>query len=372
MAFVFAAKGPENGVALERATMKRREPSQAEYYAMDALVIEKVGQTAFHQVAEPTPKSGEVLLDIRHVGLCGSDLATFSGLNPLISFPRIPGHEIGAVILSVGPDVPADYAPGRRVIVMPYTACGACSSCRKGKTNACRYNRTLGVQQDGGLCERIVLPFGKLILNDALAPRHLALVEPLSVGFHAVSRGKITSSDRVVVLGCGMIGIGAIAGAAARGAEVIAVDFGAKAEFAKRYGARHAIDAASEDVTARVEALTDGDWADVVIEAVGLPETFTRAIDVACFGGRVVYIGYSKAPVTYDTKFFNLKELDIMGSRNALPEDFDTVVRYLEEQGDASDALISRIIPFANAASALPYWVENRANTLKIIIERHP
>jgi 2-desacetyl-2-hydroxyethyl bacteriochlorophyllide A dehydrogenase len=337
---------------------------------MQALMIEAVGSAVLTEVEEPQLATGEVLLDIRHVGLCGSDLATFTGLNPLVSFPRIPGHEIGAVILSCGPDVPAEFAPGRRVIVMPYTACGSCSACRKGKTNACKSNRTLGVQQNGGLCERIVLPHGKLILNERLAPQHLALVEPLSVGFHAVSRGKVGPGERVVVLGCGMIGMGAIAGASARGAEVIAVDLGAKARFALTQGARHAIDAASEDVAARVADLTGGDGADVVIEAVGLPATFTQAIDLACFGGRVVYIGYSKAQVSYDTKFFNLKELDIMGSRNALPEDFAAVIRYLEHRGAASDALISRTFPFAEAAEALPYWVANRAETLKIMIAR--
>ena len=314
---------------------------------MDALVIEQVGLTAIHTVDDPKPAAGEVLLDVRHIGLCGSDLASFTGLNPLVSFPRIPGHEIGAVIADVGGDVPADYAPGRRVIVLPYTACGTCSSCRKGKTNACRFNRTLGVQQNGGLCERLVLPYQKVILNDTL-----------------------TASDRVVVLGCGMIGMGAIAGAAARGAEVIAVDFGPKAAFAKAYGARHALDAADPDLNAKIDALTQGDGADVVIEAVGLPETFTRAIDLACFGGRVVYIGYSKAPVTYETKFFNLKELDIFGARNALPEDFAAVIRYLDQSGAAADGLITKIIPFAEAASALPYWVEHRADILKIMIER--
>ncbi len=337
---------------------------------MDALVIEKVGLAAFHTVDDPKPADGEVLLDVRHIGLCGSDLATFTGLNPLVSFPRIPGHEIGAVIADVGRDVPPDYAPGRRVIVLPYTACGMCSSCRKGKTNACRFNRTLGVQQNGGLCERIVLPYQKVILNDTLAPRHLALVEPLSVGFHATARGKVTAGERVVVLGCGMIGMGAIAGAAARGAEVIAVDFGPKAAFAKAYGAHHALNAADPDLNAQIDALTQGDGADVVIEAVGLPETFTRAIDLACFGGRVVYIGYSKAPVTYETKFFNLKELDIFGARNALPEDFAAVIRYLEQGGAAADGLITKIIPFAGAAMALPYWVEHRADILKIMIER--
>ncbi|MDB5368514.1 MAG: zinc-binding alcohol dehydrogenase family protein, partial [Roseomonas sp.] len=95
---------------------------------------------------------------MRHVGLCGSDLNTYRGLNPLVALPRIPGHEIGGEILSAGDAMPAEYAPGRRVIVMPYTHCGQCTSCRKGRTNACRHNRTLGVQQDGGLAEEIVLP----------------------------------------------------------------------------------------------------------------------------------------------------------------------------------------------------------------------
>ncbi len=337
---------------------------------MKALAIEALERCAFHEVPDPVPDPGEVLIDVRHLGLCGSDLATFTGLNPLVSLPRIPGHEIGAEILSCGADVPAEFAPGKRVIVVPYTACGTCSSCMKGRVNACRYNRTLGVQQDGALSERFVLPWGKLILNDTLAPRHLALVEPLSVGFHAVARGRISATDTVVVLGCGMIGMGAVAGAVARGAEVIAVDIGAKTAMATRYGAAHVIDAGSEDVAARVADLTAGHGADVVIEAVGLPATFTQAIDLACFSGRVVYIGYSKAPVTYDTKFFNLKELDIMGSRNALPQDFLDVISYLERLATPPDDLITKVFPFDQADQALPYWVAHRAETLKIVIER--
>ena len=106
--------------------------------------------------------------------------------------------------------MPAPLSVGTRVTVLPYTACGTCSSCRKGRTNACRYNRTLGVQQDGGLKERLTVPFEKIIVNEVLAPRHLALIEPLSVGFHAVERGRVEKGDRVLVIGCGMIGMGAL------------------------------------------------------------------------------------------------------------------------------------------------------------------
>nr|WP_246790701.1 zinc-binding alcohol dehydrogenase family protein [Rhizobium leucaenae] len=326
--------------------------------------------TRFHDVAEAPLGAGQVRVGVRHIGLCGSDLNTFKGLNPLVKLPRIPGHEIGGEILAVGPGVDSAYAPGRRVIVMPYTNCGECTSCRKGRLNACRYNKTLGVQQDGGLAEEIVLPAEKLILNDTLPPHHLALVEPLSVGFHAVERGRVAKGDRVVVLGCGMIGMGVLIAAVARGAEVIAVDLSEeKRALAQQFGAVQAIDAGREDVVARVSELTGDDGVDVAFEAVGLPATFTQAIDLACFGGRVVYVGYSKAPVTYQTQFFNLKELDIMGSRNALMRDFQNVISHLAEIGDKADALISKVFPFEEAEKALPYWDSNR-NALKIVIER--
>lgn len=338
---------------------------------MKALMIEGVNACALHEVEEPRPGPGEVLLAVRHVSLCGSDLATFKGLNPLVELPRIPGHEIGGEIEAVGPGVPATFSPGKRAIVVPYTSCGTCPSCRKGRFNACRSNRTLGVQQNGGLAERIVLPYEKLILNNSLSPRHLALVEPLSVGFHAVTRGRISAEDKVVIIGCGMIGMGAIAGAAHRGAEVIAIDIGAaKTDLAKRYGARHTIDAHDENVNDRVMELTAGDGADVVIEAVGLPATFTQAIDLVGFSGRVVYIGYAKEPVSYKTQFFNLKELDIMGSRNATAADFEDVITYLENREEPPDDLISKVFLFSEAAKALPYWAAERDRTVKVMIER--
>ena len=335
---------------------------------MKVVRIAAEGQSEFADVERTAPGAGDVVLAVRHVGLCGSDLNTFKGLNPLVQLPRIPGHEIGGEVIAVGEGVDAGLI-GQRAIVVPYTNCGTCSSCRKGRLNACRYNKTLGVQQDGGLAEFLVLPAEKIILNSSLAPAHLALVEPLSVGFHAVARGNVGAGDTVVVLGCGMIGMGAIVGAAARGARVIAVDVNAqKAEFARQFGASEIIIAGSEDVAQRVEALTNGDGADVVIEAVGLPLTFTQAVDFAGFAGRVVYVGYSKAPVSYETRFFNLKELDILGSRNATRADFEAVIAYLETLGPKADALISKRFAFADADKALPFWAAN-PDALKVVIE---
>ncbi|HWU62889.1 MAG TPA: zinc-binding alcohol dehydrogenase family protein [Ensifer sp.] len=335
-----------------------------------ALTIEAENVARFRMVESQPLGAGQVRVGVRHVGLCGSDLNTYRGLNPLVALPRIPGHEIGGEILEVGEGVDPVLAVGARVIVMPYTNCGTCSSCRKGRLNACRYNRTLGVQQDGGLADDIVLPAEKLILNDTLAPHRLALVEPLSVGFHAVARGRIEKGDKVAVIGCGMIGMGALIGAVARGAEVLAIDMSEKKlEIARQFGASVTVNGRNEDVAACVLEWTSGDGVDVAVEAVGLPETFVQAIDLACFAGRVVYIGYSKAPVTYDTKFFNLKELDIMGSRNATTDDFRTVIEHLEKIGDTADLLISKVFPFDDAEAAFPYWRES-PDALKIVIER--
>ncbi|UZK65448.1 zinc-binding alcohol dehydrogenase family protein [Sphingomonas sp. M1-B02] len=315
------------------------------------------------------PGPGEVEVAVRHVGLCGSDLSTFVGANPLVTLPRIPGHEIGGEIVALGEGV-SGIALGQRVTIMPYTACGTCTSCRRGRINACRYNRTLGVQQDGALTERIVVPFDKVLPNDTLPPRFLVLIEPISVGFHAVARGRVKQGDRVLVIGVGMIGAGAILAAVRAGAEVTAMDISdEKTAIARRLGAQHTINSATEDATARTEAITNGDAFDVVIEAVGAPQTFTLAVDLACYCGRVVYIGYSKTPVSYRTELFNLKELDILGSRNATLNDFKAAADCLETMGACAGMLISKTFSFKDACQALPYFNANRASTLKVVIE---
>ncbi|MDK8873743.1 zinc-binding alcohol dehydrogenase family protein [Paracoccus sp. SSJ] len=335
---------------------------------MKALIIEKEGHTVIGDIAEPRMGPGDVRVRVCHVGLCGTDFNSYRGLNPLVTLPRVPGHEIGGEIIEAGASVPAEFAPGRRVVVVPYTNCGECSSCRKGRLNACRYNKTLGVQQQGGLTREIVVPAEKLIPNDTLPPQHLALVEPLAVGFHAVARGKVGAGDTVAVLGCGMIGMGVLIGAAARGARVAAVDMSAqKLDLARRFGAAVTLNPSEQDVEQAVAELTGDLGADVVFEAVGTPATFTQCIALAGYAGRVVYVGYSKAPVSYDTAFFNLKELDILGSRNATMQDFRDVIAHLEKIGDMADLLISKVFPFSQADQAFPYWNDNRDN-LKVMV----
>ena len=138
------------------------------------------------------PGRGEILLKLHYVGFCGSDINTFMGRNTMALNPVIPGHEVGAVIEAVGEDVPNGLKPGMVVTCNPYTNCGKCASCRNRRVNACQHNETLGVQRNGAMMEYIVLPWEKVIPAGNLTPKVCALVEPMSVGFHAVSRAEVT------------------------------------------------------------------------------------------------------------------------------------------------------------------------------------
>ena len=168
-------------------------------------------------LAAPQAGDDEVLLKLEYVGFCGSDLSTFRGGNPMVRMPVVPGHEVGATIVSIGKNVPEGLKPGMTVTVNPYTNCGKCASCRNGRVNACQHNETLGVQRWGAMCEYIAMPWEKVIPAGLLTPRTCALIEPMSVGFHAVSRAQVTDIDVVMVIGCGMVGMGAIVRSASRG-----------------------------------------------------------------------------------------------------------------------------------------------------------
>lgn len=337
---------------------------------MKAVKISAPGQVLVEDIEKPQLKSGEILLKIQYVGFCGSDLNTYLGRNPMVRMPVIPGHEIGAVIEETGEGVPAEYVPGMSVTVDPYSNCGHCPSCRNRRYNACQHNETLGVQRNGAMAEYLVMPWQKVISGGQLQVRECALIEPMSVGFHAVSRGQVTDSDIVMVIGCGMIGVGAIVRAALRGATVIAVDLDdEKLALARKIGAAHTINSKTENVHERVLELTASQGADVVVEAVGSPATYLMAVDEVAFTGRVVCIGYAKSEVPFQTKFFVQKELDIRGSRNALPEDFRAVIKFLNQGNCPVEQLISRVIKPEEAGEALKAWSENPGKVFRILVE---
>lgn len=337
---------------------------------MKAIEITSPGNARLIEKDIPEIKSGYVLLKVKYAGFCGSDLNTFRGLNPLVKMPVIPGHEIGAQIEEVGEGVPGNFRKGMSVTVNPYTNCGKCPACLNARYNACEFNETLGVQRDGAMSEYISIPWQKVIPDEVLTFEALALVEPMSVGFHAVDRAMVSDIDNVIVFGCGMIGVGAIVRAALRGANVIAVDIDdKKLEMSRKLGAAFTINSLKENVHEQVQAFTQGRGGDVVIEAVGRPETYTASVAEAAFTGRVVYIGYAKEKIPFETQYFVKKELNIMGSRNALPADFKAVIKYLSKGICPVKELISAIYPPEQAQHALEKWMENPGDIFRIYIQ---
>lgn len=336
---------------------------------MRALVLVEPGKTDIREIPMPVPTDEEVLLRIGMVGFCGGDLNGFKGLFEMQEYPNVLGHEVGATIEAAGKNVPAAFTPGMKVTLDPYLNCGVCIACRKGRPNACVDNKTMGVRRPGAMTEYIAVNWKKLHASATLSYKELALAEPLTVGFHAANRGRVQAGDKVLVMGCGIVGLGAIAGSLNNGAEVFAADISDyKTGIAKAVGASAAINTTTSNLKQALDEWTNGDGPDVIIEAVGNHETYRAAVELVSYTGRVVYIGYGKKPVAYNTGVFVRKEIEISGSRNCLG-DFPVVIQYLESGKFPVDAVISKTVSLDHAGEALQDWSENRGNITKIMVD---
>ena len=327
------------------------------------------GKTEVRDVEPVAPGPEQVLLRVGMVGFCGGDLNGYRGLFELQEYPNILGHEVGATVQQVGSNVPATIKPGQKVTLYPYLNCGTCVSCRKGRPNACQDNKTMGVRRPGAMTNFVTVPWQNLFFSEKLSLRELALVEPLTVGFHAAARGRVSAADRVAVIGCGIVGMGALAASVNRGAEVIAIDIDdSKMEIAKKIGVAHTINTSQVDLHEALLAVTDGDGPDVIIEAVGSPQTYRAAVDEVAYTGRVVCIGYAKKPVEFNTGIFVRKEIEILGSRNCLGE-FPEVISYLEAGKFPVADVISKVVSIEEAGAALSAWSDNPGPITKIMVQ---
>jgi len=336
---------------------------------MRALFLTAIGQTEIREIEKPSIGPEEVLLKIGMVGFCGGDLNGFKGLFELQEYPNVLGHEVGGTIEAMGSQVPDSFKLGNKVTVYPYLNCGKCISCRKGRRNACQDNKTMGVRRPGAMTRYIAIHWQDLFTSEKLSLKELALVEPLTVGFHAAARGRVSSQDRVAVIGCGIVGMGAIASAVNRGAEVIAIDIDdSKMDIAKKIGVAHTINTSREDLHEALMRITDGDGPDVIIEAVGNATTYRAAVDEVAYTGRVVCIGYAKSAVEFNTGIFVRKEIEILGSRNCTDE-FPEVIAYLEAGKFPVEDVISKTVSLDDAGAALANWAANAKGITKIMVD---
>ncbi len=339
---------------------------------MKALQLVRPQSFRAIDVPEPAaPERGQALLRIHRVGICGTDYAGYLGKMPFYSYPRIPGHELGVEVLAVGPGV-TNVLPGDRCSVEPYINCGHCYSCRRGLTNCCETNQTLGVMCDGGMCERMLLPAAKLHVSRKLTFDQLALVETLAIGCHAVDRGGVKAGDHVLIIGAGPIGLSAIEFVKVAGAKSIVMDTNeARLAFCKsRMHVDHTITARGDESELKtLTEITHGQLADVVIDATGNHKSMGHALNYCAFGGRLVFVGITQQEVSFPpSPTLHRRELTVCGSRNALSRDFVRIIKLIEDGTIDTAPWITHRSQFDDMIAVFPAWLKPETGVIKSVV----
>lgn len=338
---------------------------------MKTIIINKPGEVEIIEQAMPVRKQGEALLKILYGGICGSDLGTYRGTFAYASYPRIPGHEFSAEIIEIS-DNDRNLKPGMIVTCNPYFNCGHCYSCQRGLVNCCTSNETMGAQRDGAFSEYITMPIERIYDGKGLSAKTLALIEPFCISYHGISRANIQPNDKVLVIGAGTIGVLAAVAAKAKGAKVYISDVAEnKMNYAiETFGLDGGIlNDSPENFIKRVEEITNGNYFDVTIEAVGLPSTFQACIDAAAFGARMVQIGVGKRTHEFDFTLLQKKELNVYGSRNALKKDFLELIDLVKSGKVDLEKIVTNTYNLDEADKAFQDFSKNAASMLKVVIK---
>lgn len=336
---------------------------------MKTVLIEKPFEIEVTETAKPVPAEGEALLKVLYCGICGADVASYTGNQPFTTYPRIPGHEFSAEIVSI-PDNDRGLKAGDIVTCNPYFNCKECYSCRRGFVNCCTDNQTMGVQRDGSFREYIVMPVERIYAGKGLSAKELALVEPFTISYHALHRAKIKPGDKVLVVGAGPIGLFAVIAAKAQGAEVYSADIlDGRLEKAMHFGAAGTINSAKTDIKEEAMRITEGNGFDVCVEACGSSVTFLSCIECAAFAANIILIGNGKKETTFLHSILLKKELNVFGSRNSLPEDFTAVIDLIAGGEVNVLDMVSAVYPMAKADEGFKALVNNDGSLAKVLIE---
>lgn len=335
---------------------------------MKAIVIDKPYEVEIRDVPMPTVGEGEALLRVLYVGICGADVASYTGNQPFTTYPRIPGHEFSAEIIEI-PENDKGLKKGDVVTCNPYFNCGKCYSCERGHVNCCTDNRTMGVQRDGAFCEYISMPVERIYPGMGLTAQELALIEPFSISRHAISRAVIHQTDSVLIMGAGPIGLFALLAAKQFAGKIAVADvLNNRLDLAMSYGADGVVNTATEDIAKFTEEFTDGRGFDVCIEACGRPETFLMCIDEAAYAANIILIGNGKRETTFLHSIILKKELNIFGSRNAMKQDFlDNIELAASGKVDVMK-MVSGVYEMDKAAEAFDALAHNKGDLAKLLI----
>jgi 2-desacetyl-2-hydroxyethyl bacteriochlorophyllide A dehydrogenase len=340
---------------------------------MKALQLEKPEQWRAIDIPEPgEPGPGEALVRVHRVGICGTDLSGYLGKMPFFSYPRIPGHELGVEVLSVGPAV-TNVRVGDRCSVEPYMNCQRCYACQRGHTNCCENLKVLGVMMDGGLTERMILPARKLHPANKLTPEQCALVETLAIGCHAVNRGNPQPTESVLIIGAGPIGLAVLEFVKLSGARTLVMDMiQTRLQFCRqKMGIQHAVlttgDGKEIDL---LKEITDGYLPDLVIDATGSNKSMSNALTYCSSAGRLVYVGITQQEISFPhAPVMHRRELTLLASRNALPPDFTRIIKLIEDGRIDTRPWITHRTPFENLINDFASYTRPETGVIKAVVE---
>lgn len=324
------------------------------------------------EVEEPSsPGPGEALIRTVRMGICGTDVSCFLGKFPFFDYPRIPGHELGVEILEVGEGV-KNVKPGDRCSVEPYLNCGQCHACRKGKGNCCENLKVFGVMMNGGLCERSIIRADKLHPSTQLSFEQLALVETLAIGCHASNRGNAGPEDHVLIIGAGPIGLSTLEFNRLTGATVTVMDMSEDrlAFCRENYGIQNLITFKGDgSEIEHMRQITNGSLYDVVTDATGNNHSMSNALEYVAFSGTLVYVGITTEQIYFPHPALHRREIDLLASRNALPEDFPEIIGLIEDGTINTDPWITHRIKMDQVIDKFESLIHPDSGVLKAIIE---
>jgi 2-desacetyl-2-hydroxyethyl bacteriochlorophyllide A dehydrogenase len=318
----------------------------------------------------PMPLRGddEVLLRVKRVGVCGTDLHIFTGNQPYLNYPRVMGHELSGIVERAPADSP--LARGDAVYVMPYLSCGKCIACRQGRTNCCVNIQVLGVHRDGAFTEYLSVPQAFVHKAEGVSLDQAAMVEFLAIGAHAVRRADVKAGQRVLVVGAGPIGMAAMIFAKLRGAQVTALDTRRdRLDFCTTQLAMAASVQIADDDEQQLAALTDNEFFDVVFDATGNPKAMERGFKFVAHAGTYVLISVVGASISFSDPEFHKRETTLLGSRNATTEDFETVLDAMRAGKIPDAALNTHRLALADVPADFKNLLDPARGVVKAIVE---
>ncbi len=337
---------------------------------MKAIILEKPGEFQMVEVAPPNkPNPGEATVRVRRVGICGTDFHAFQGNQPFFQYPRILGHELGVEIVTVGKNE-FRLAVGDRCALTPYVHCGRCIACRRGKTNCCVNLKVLGVHTDGGMREQFNVSLTKLHKSETLSLEHLALIETLGIGAHAVRRASLIPEDTVLIVGLGPIGLSVLEFARMSGAKIVVMDISEnRIQFCREtYKIAHSVHG-KENPVGQLHEVLSGDLPTVVFDCTGNGHSMRNSFDYVAHGGKLVFVGIFSGDVTFHDPDFHRKEVTLFASRNATEEEHKRILA-LMEAGEINIApWITHHVQVNAVINAFPQWVDGKGGVIKAIVE---